>query len=536
MSAKIYFISFRKKMPSMFLSTLIIIFSNDAFSQRAFTLRTPSYNMQGDAVVIGNRVIVGSSANKDDDKCNINNIDLDGDATTVKNSSSANLTLPVGATIAWAGLYWGSRSASVTKIYMKFKIQGDAYSNITATQLDNGNTISGITTENHYQCFADVSTYVTAHGAGTYWGGDVQTTIGDGSADPAGTGYYGGWALIVIYSDATQPYRSITVRDGYSSVWGGNGTGTVTVPVSGFLTPSSGSFVTKIGIIAWEGDMNITNDKFRLNLNDDAHNVSDANNPSTNFFNGTITNTPRNPNTTQNWGVDFDYITSNISLPLNSSSTNIYFNTSGDFYLPGAVVFSIEINPVVLPVELLSFNATRKNNSALLEWTTGSEKDNDYFQIERSTNTLEWQTAGRMTGQGRSTSYQFYEFEDFVAAEFTNKNNFGDQLIYYRLKQVDYNGKFNYSYIKSVRFEKSEAFNIYIYPNPARENVSIKFTAACDSSLEVKMTDSDGRIIYNAKISQKDFGEFDLKHLKSGIYFIEAKDDISYVRKRVVVE
>ena len=354
--------------------------------------------------------------------------------------------------------------------------------------------------------------------------------------DPAGTGYYGGWAMIVIYTDNTLPYRNITVFDGYSSVWSGNGTGTVTIPVSGYLTPSSGTFSTKFGIVAWEGDKNITNDKLRLSVNDDAHNVSDANNPAANFFNGTITNTPRNPSTVQNWGVDFDYITSNVSPPLNSTGTNIYFNTSGDFYLPGALVFTVDINPVLLPVEILSFDAKRKDNSVQLEWATASESNNDYFEIERSTNYFKWNAIGRMAGQGQSTSYQFYEWEDEAASEFVNKEDPANQTIYYRLKQVDFNGKFSYSDVRSVRFEITETFNFSIYPNPSRANAKINFTNVCDSVIDIKITDTNGKTVFTTHFSPGDFNGVDLYNFKSGTYFIEAKAEMNFVRKRLVVE
>jgi len=525
-----------KKRLKITLWVFLVFLGRPAFSQRAFTLRTPAFNVRGDVAIVGNRSLVGSSAASDDNATTMNNLDLDGDATTVKNSTSADLTLPAGSSVLWAGLYWAGRSASVNKNTIKFKKAGDTYTTYTATQLDDGNTISGITAENHFQGFIEITSYIQSKGAGTYWGGDVITTIGNGASDPYSTGYYGGWALIVIYSDDTQPYRNITVFDGYSSVWLGNGTGTVTVPISGFLTPSSGTFTTKMGIIAWEGDKNITNDKLRLNANVDVNNVSDANNPATNFFNGTITNTPRNPSTTQNWGVDFDYITSNISLPLNSTSTNVYFNTSGDFYLPGALVFNVDINPVVLPVKLLSFEATRKDNAVLLEWSTASEENNDYFQVERSANGIEFQIVEKVAGQGRSTSYQFYEFEDETAFDYANRTSPANHTIYYRLKQVDYNSKFSYSDTKPVLFETEEAFNFSVYPNPARNNAKINFTASADSSIEIKITDSNGKTIFSTNISRKNFKDFDLKHLKSGIYYIEAKDDLCLVRKRFIVE
>lgn len=531
-----YSVSTKKKLQTGVWIVLLFLINYPVFSQRAFSLRSPAFNIKGDAVIVGNRLIAGASAANDNNATVITQVDLDGDATTTTNSSSANLTLPVGSAVSWAGLYWAGRSVNASRNTIKFKKSGGTYSTYTATQLDNGNTISGITTENHYQGFVDVTTYVSAQGAGTYWAGDVFTTVGNGAADPANTGYYAGWAMIVIYTDNSQPYRNITVFDGYSSVWSGNGTGTVTVPVSGFLTPSSGTFSTKFGVVAWEGDKNITNDKLRINANVDANNVSDANNPSTNFFNGTITNTPRNPSTAQNWGVDFDYITSNVSPPLNSTSTNVYFNTSGDFYLPGALVFTIDINPVLLPVELLSFDAAKKDTSVMLQWATASESNNDYFEIERSLNSSNWQPVGRIAGQGRSSSYQFYEWEDETAAEFAKSENASRQMIYYRLKQVDFNKKYGYSDIRQVRFENAAALNFSIYPNPVSNNAKINFTSPGDSVIDVKIIDTNGKMVLASRVSNKNFKDFDLRNLKSGAYFIEAKTEDGFMRKRFLVE
>jgi hypothetical protein len=172
-----------------------------------------------------------------------------------------------------------------------------------------------------------------------------------------------------------------------------------------------------------------------------------------------------------------------------------------------------------------------------LEWATASETNNDYFQIERATNPVNWEAAGRIAGQGKSTSYQFYEFEDETAVEYANKASSADHTVYYRLKQVDFNGKFTYSNIKSVRFETAEFFDFSIYPNPARNNnAKINFISPADSSIELKVTDTNGKTIFSTRISHKNFDNFNLINLKSGVYFIEAKDDISLIRKRFLVE
>src|SRR5690606_26093002 len=92
---------------------------------------------------------------------------------------------------------------------------------------------------------------------------------------------------------------------------------------------------------------------------------------------------------------------------------------------------SINTNP--LPVELISFTGKFVANGTLLEWATATEKDNNYFEIERSQDGKEFKAIGRVGGNNNSTSINRYNFTD------------KDQLpglVYYRLKQVDNDGTF----------------------------------------------------------------------------------------------
>jgi hypothetical protein len=135
------------------------------------------------------------------------NVDTDGDPATTVNSSTATLALPAGATVLFAGLYWGAdqsagnnggaappASAATNKV--KFKPPGSAYSTLTATTTDFG---TGSNT-NRYQSFVNVTAQVAAGGAGTYSVGDVR----------AGTGgdRYAGWSLVVAYRDAPPSRRA----------------------------------------------------------------------------------------------------------------------------------------------------------------------------------------------------------------------------------------------------------------------------------------------------------------------------------------
>ncbi len=109
-----------------------------------------------------------------------------------------------------------------------------------------------------------------------------------------------------------------------------------------------------------------------------------------------------------------------------------------------------------LPVSLTSFTAVNRVKSVDLAWSTASEKNNDYFSIERSSNGGEYTEIGRVIGSGNSTSSKFYKFSDPSPLA---------PIGYYRLKQMDFDGEFEYSKIVTVkRYGKDQ---LTVYPNPA---------------------------------------------------------------------
>jgi hypothetical protein len=469
-------------MPLTVTLVLVLLMANYSVSaQRAFTMRGSAFNGRGDATIIGNRVVVGSQTNRDNHETNINNHDGDGDAATTLNSSSATLSLPSTASIVWAGLYWGGRSTHVNRNTIKFKYAGQNYQTLTATHLDNGNTISGIEDENHYQCFAEVTSYLQTYGNGTYWAGDVYTQTGNGSNDPYGTGYYGGWALVVVYSDPNEIIRNITVHDGYNVCWNN----TLTVHISGFLTPESGTFTTKVGVICWEGDLYISNDRLRMNANTSANNIIGSNSPGNNFFNGTITGTPRSPHTNQNWGVDFDYLNSNISPPNNSTATDLFYNSSGDLLLTGVLVFSIEINPSLLPVQLTSYSLECRQGRPVLLWATSSEINNRLFEIWKGTDTGALKKADSIPGKGTFSGHSIYSW--------TDENYKGGIPVFYQLRQIDYDGHYRI-YQPLVANCQVEDVSVWVYPVPFRYVLNI-YLPVDDDSPVFRLYDESGRLV-----------------------------------------
>ena len=276
-------------------------------------------------------------------------VDVDGDPATF-DSSSADLTLPDGASVLFAGLYYGGRlnpgsggSPAPTpgaRNTVLFKAPGDTdYRSLTASQVDDAST--------QYQGFVNVTPIVEGAGSGTYTTANVQ--LGTGLSDSSS----GGWALIVAYGDSGSPSRNLSVFDGMQTV---TGNGTVTIPLSGFQTPLTGPVTSKVGVVAYEGDLGTNGDGAALQgpsgtftalsnaVNPGSNTVASANN----IFNSTISNngvlvTSRTPSFRNNLGYDADLFSTTNVLGNDQRSTQVRLSTSGDAYQPGVVTIATDL-------------------------------------------------------------------------------------------------------------------------------------------------------------------------------------------------
>jgi hypothetical protein len=105
----------------------------------------------------------------------------------------------------------------------------------------------------------------------------------------------------------------------------------------------------------------------------------------------------------------------------------------------------------VLPISISSFTAAVNNNQVTLKWKTASENNNKGFEIQRSQDGVNWTVLGFVSGNGNSSVARMYQFID---------PNPVSGVAYYRLRQVDLDGKFNYSTTASVRVLKSGFYSI----------------------------------------------------------------------------
>ncbi|MDA0184668.1 DUF11 domain-containing protein [Solirubrobacter phytolaccae] len=270
-------------------------------------------------------------------------VDIDADPATFA-SSTAALSLPTDARILFAGLYWGGRTAAGTggapapdpaaRGTVWLQAPGDdAYRVLSASAPVD-------TAGETYQGFLDVTAIVRTAGPGDYTVANVQA--GTGRSD----GQLAGWTLVVAYGDGGAPPRSLAVFDGLQQV--GSSSAGVTIPLSGFRTPSSGPVRSRVGVVVYEGDRGTTGDGATLQGAAGPVALTNIANPATNAFNSTITRDgsdagTRTPAYANQLGFDADVFSTTNVLGNGQTSTQVRLTTNGDAYQPGVVTIATEL-------------------------------------------------------------------------------------------------------------------------------------------------------------------------------------------------
>ena len=166
----------------------------------------------------------------------------------------------------------------------------------------------------------------------------------------------------------------------------------------------------------------------------------------------------------------------------------------------------------VLPIDLISFYDVPGNNKIDIYWSTASELNNDFFTIERSKDGIQWDNIYVTAGAGNSSTILNYEFTDA---------NPPIGLVYYRLKQTDYDGAYSYSDIIVVNSLFSNG-SIISYPNPAQDIFLVEMKGI--QNPEVLVSNSVGQQFYLPVKKYVDKIELDVTGLKSGLYFVNLLD------------
>ncbi|MFN0188463.1 MAG: T9SS type A sorting domain-containing protein [Bacteroidia bacterium] len=190
-------------------------------------------------------------------------------------------------------------------------------------------------------------------------------------------------------------------------------------------------------------------------------------------------------------------------------------------------IMACRVSP--LPIVLLSFSFTcNEENKTVLEWTTASEKNNDFFYIERSADGITFEEIGKEKGAGNSNQQLSYSWVDEYPSRF-NK--------YYRLKQVDYDGSFSYSpTIATLCY--GENFSFRVWPNPTNGILTVLFQGNTQDASIIRIVDGYGKLVIEKPVTEDQSTELiiDLKNEAPGTYFIYLTSKSSVKVEKIILQ
>jgi hypothetical protein len=190
------------------------------------------------------------------------------------------------------------------------------------------------------------------------------------------------------------------------------------------------------------------------------------------------------------------------------------FTTGGSFFSSRELVGELYYNATIIPVELTSFTASVSDTRVTLNWSTATETNNQGFTVERS-NGNEFAAVGFVNGKGTTTEVQNYSFVDAGVTPGSYS---------YRLKQVDFDGTFEYSNTIEVEVLAPKEFALnQNFPNPFNPSTMITFSLAVDAKVSLKVFDILGQEVMTIVNNNLSAGAheytFDASNFNSGVYF-----------------
>ncbi len=172
-----------------------------------------------------------------------------------------------------------------------------------------------------------------------------------------------------------------------------------------------------------------------------------------------------------------------------------------------------------LAVKINAFKGNLLDGKALLNWSTSTETNNHGFELERSYNGKDFETIGFVKGAGNSNKLNNYQFVD---------ENVNANLAYYRLKQIDFDGKFEY--IETITLQNDEMI-VEVTPNPFAEEININ-AAQENENIIASVVDMNGTIIMNASSQGK--LRIDTRNMAQGVYFVRVNNGEKVIVKRII--
>lgn len=187
--------------------------------------------------------------------------------------------------------------------------------------------------------------------------------------------------------------------------------------------------------------------------------------------------------------------------------------------------FAVSETGAPLPVVFLVFDAILMNGSVHLDWITGTEKNNEYFTVERSSDSNIFEAIGTVKGSGNSSVKNKYEFTD---------NNLRYGVTYYRIKQTDANGNYGYSSVIAVT---PSLVDLYLYPNPSTFGQLTIMVGKSEEPSTISICDLKGTAIFTGRVeASSDNTRVNLTSvILPGVYIVELQNGNSRIYKKLIL-
>ena len=198
----------------------------------------------------------------------------------------------------------------------------------------------------------------------------------------------------------------------------------------------------------------------------------------------------------------------------------ININTFSTFYFAGGTS--------ILPVRLITFSGLYQSGTSILNWQTESEFNTEHFVVERRYSTGVFEAIGTVNANGNTNTKSDYQYLDKTAG------SLNAQVIYYRLKIVDKDSKYNYSSIVAINITNLTT-SVNVYPNPVKGEAVVSVTTGSDMKIKLQLIDNTGRVLINKNTilrSGVNNITVDLSNYSTGTYFIKLTgENINEIRK-----
>lgn len=211
--------------------------------------------------------------------------------------------------------------------------------------------------------------------------------------------------------------------------------------------------------------------------------------------------------------VDGNFATNDVAPIEGSYSSNVVTFFGVDLQANDYFTLGNTSAVIPLPIELLSFKATPQVDAVNLEWSTLTERNNDFFTVERSSLGEEWESITTVKGAGTTSKKQSYAVLDERPLNGAS---------YYRLRQTDFNGNFKYSNVRRVEFVAG--VRLEVYPNPSSGTYTV--TSSNDlTSADVKMLDVLGRSVPVSVTNNAQNAVVEPGEIPQGVYFLRVSTE-----------